>query len=187
MFDIAIIGGGPAGATAAIFSAKAGKKTLLIDDDKGMTRRALMKNYYAIEEIDGPTMVDTGLKQAEALGATLVKATAQDLKKTGDTFTITTNNGDYEAKQIILTTGASVNFAEQIGIKTKAGTEPRINKVVDTDTDGRTSMEGVWAAGTCAGVSVHVVITAGDGAKVAINVISELNGERYVDHDILEL
>jgi uncharacterized protein (DUF2141 family) len=35
-----------------------------------------------------------------------------------------------------------------------------------------------------AGVSVHAVITAGDGGKVAINVISELNGERYVDHDV---
>mgnify|MGYP001413813404 FL=1 len=186
MFDIAIIGGGPAGATAALYAAKAGKKTLLIDNDKGMTRRALMKNYYGIEEIDGPTMVDTGLKQAENFGATLVKETAQDLKRTGSSFAITTNNGSYEAKYVILTTGASVSFAEKAGIKTKAGTEPRISKVVDVDADGRTSMEGVWAAGTWAGVSVHAIITAGDGAKVAINVISEMNGERYVDHDVLE-
>lgn len=186
MFDIAIIGGGPAGATAALYTAKAGKKTLLIDNDKGMTRRALLKNYYAIEEMDGPTMVDTGLKQAENFGATLAKETAQNLKQTGDTFTITTDSGSYEAKYVILTTGATVNFAEEIGIKTKDGTEPRIKKVIDVDADGRTSMEGVWAAGTCAGVSVHAIITAGDGAKVAINIISEINGERYVDHDILE-
>ncbi|MFA8439905.1 FAD-dependent oxidoreductase [Pueribacillus sp. YX66] len=186
MFDIAIIGGGPAGASAALYTAKAGKKTLLIDNDKGMTRRALMKNYYGIEEIDGPTMVDTGLKQAENFGAILVKETAQNLKQNGDTFTVTTDGGNYEAKYVILTTGASVSFAEDIGIKTKDGIEPRIKKVVDVDADGRTSMEGVWAAGTCAGVSVHAIITAGDGAKVAINVISEMNGERYVDHDILE-
>ena len=32
---------------------------------------------------------------------------------------------------------------------------------------------------------MHAIITAGDGAKVAINLISEINGERYVDHDIL--
>lgn len=186
MYDIAIIGGGPAGATAALYTAKAGKKTLLIDNDKGMTRRALLKNYYGIMEIDGPAMVDTGLKQAEQLGATLIKDTAQQLKKTGDTFVITTDNGSYEAKHVILTTGATVHFAENAGIKTKDGTEPRINKVIDADADGRTSMDGVWAAGTCAGVSVHAIITAGDGAKVAINVISEMNGERYVDHDILE-
>lgn len=186
MYDIAVIGGGPAGATAALFAAKAGKKTLLIDNDKGMTRRALMKNYYAIEEIDGPTMVDAGLKQAENFGATIVNATANDLKQNRDSITVVTDNGEYEAKYVILATGAAVSLAEAAGIKTKEGTEPRINKIIDVDKDGRTSMERVWAAGTCAGMSVHVVITAGDGAKVAINIISEMNGERYVDHDILE-
>lgn len=39
MYEIAVIGAGPAGASAALFAAKAGKKTLLIDNDKGMTRR----------------------------------------------------------------------------------------------------------------------------------------------------
>jgi hypothetical protein len=33
---------------------------------------------------------------------------------------------------------------------------------------------------------MHTIITAGDGAKVAINVISEINGARYVDHDVLK-
>jgi hypothetical protein len=46
-------------------------------------------------------------------------------------------------------------------------------------------MPGVWAAGTTAGVSVHTIITAGDGARVAINLISDTKGERHVDHDAL--
>jgi hypothetical protein len=33
---------------------------------------------------------------------------------------------------------------------------------------------------------MHTIVTAGDGAKVAINVISEINGERHVDHDVLK-
>jgi hypothetical protein len=37
-----------------------------------------------------------------------------------------------------------------------------------------------------AGVSVHVAVTSGDGARVAINVISEINGARWVDHDVLK-
>ncbi|KYD34538.1 Thioredoxin reductase [Geobacillus stearothermophilus] len=57
--------------------------------------------------------------------------------------------------------------------------------MTSTPTARRTST-AIWAAGTVAGVSVHTIITAGDGAKVAINVISELNGERYVDHDVLK-
>jgi len=59
-----------------------------------------------------------------------------------------------------------------------------VKTIYDVDAAGRTNIPGVWAAGTAAGVSVHGVITAGDGAKVAINVISELNGSRYVDHDV---
>jgi hypothetical protein len=43
----------------------------------------------------------------------------------------------------------------------------------------------VWAAGTVAGVSVHTIITSGDGARVAINLISANKGERHVDHDAL--
>jgi thioredoxin reductase len=71
-------------------------------------------------------------------------------------------------------------------LKTKPDTEPRIKTVLNVDAEGKTNVEGIWAAGTIAGVSVHTIITAGDGAKVAINVISELNGERYVDHDLMK-
>ena len=78
------------------------------------------------------------------------------------------------------------DLAEAAGIATKPGTEPRVKTVVAADATGRTSVSGVWAAGACAGTSLHTIITAGDGAKVAINVISELNGERYVDHDVLK-
>jgi len=60
MYDIAIIGSGPSGASAALFSAKAGKKTLLIDNDKGLTKRAWFENFYGIMEIGGPEMVDIG-------------------------------------------------------------------------------------------------------------------------------
>lgn len=53
------------------------------------------------------------------------------------------------------------------------------------DAGGRTSVKGLWAAGTCAGTSVHTIITSGDGARVAVNLISEVRGERFVDHEVL--
>jgi thioredoxin reductase (NADPH) len=186
VYDIAIIGAGPAGTSAAIFAAKAGKKILLVDNDKGMTKRAWLENFYGIMEINGPDLVDIGERQAVKFGADLVRDKAVDVQKNGDTFQITTENGQYDARYIILATGALTNIAEKIGIRTKPGTEPRIKTVFETDVNGKTNIEGVWAAGTCAGVSVHAIITAGDGAKVAINVISEINGERYVDHDVLK-
>jgi thioredoxin reductase len=92
---------------------------------------------------------------------------------------------ELEAASIVLATGASVALAEAAGIVTADGTEPRIKRIVVVDGEGRTSRPGVWAAGTAAGVSVHTIITAGDGARVAINLLSERKGERHVDHDVL--
>lgn len=187
MYDIAIIGAGPAGASAAIFAAKAGKRTLVIDSDKGVTKRAWFENFYGISEISGPDLVDIGIAQLKKLGAEYVLDEADEAQASREGFKVTTSGGSsFEAKHLILATGFSVELAEKLGISIKPGTEPRVKSIVDVDNQGRTNVKGVWAAGTAAGVSVHGIITAGDGAKVAINVISELNGERYVDHDVIK-
>ncbi|NOU94193.1 FAD-binding protein [Paenibacillus sp. LMG 31456] len=186
MYDIVVIGAGPAGASAALFAAKAGKKTLVIDSDQSITKRAWVENHYGVLEISGPDLVEIGKKQAVKFGAELVQSKAVQIAKGSEGFTISTEAGSYEGTHVILATGVMTDLAEQLGIKTKPATEPRIKTVFDVTAEGKTSVEGIWAAGTAAGVSVHTIITSGDGAKVAINVISELNGERYVDHDMIK-
>ena len=186
MYDIAIVGAGPAGASAALFAAKAGKKVVVLDNDQGLTRRAWVENHYGVEEITGSDLVDIGHRQAAKFGAELVKTKVTGINRKDDGFELVTENGTYAARYVILATGASVELAQAAGVETVLGTEPRIKTVVKTDKDGRTNIPGIWAAGTCAGVSVHTIITAGDGAKVAINIISEINGERYVDHDMVQ-
>jgi thioredoxin reductase len=188
MYDVAIVGGGPAGASAATFTARAGLQTVLIDADAGMTRRAMVNNHLGFADgVSGPDLVDTGKAQAQRAGAEVVHAKVVDLRRQNESgFSVRTEDGSsYEAKQVILTLGANPELARQAGINTKEGTEPRIKEIVDVDAQGRTSMPGVWAAGTTAGVSVHTIITAGDGARVAINLISATKGERHVDHDSL--
>ena len=186
MYEIAIIGAGPAGGSAALFSAKAGKKTLLIDNDQSITKRAWLLNHYGVDEIKGVDLVENGIKQAQKFGAEHVRAKVTDIQKSGEGFKITTETCEYEAGAVILATGLMLDLAETIGVQTKPGTEPRVKSVFDVDAAGKTNIDGIWAAGACAGVSLHTIITAGDGAKVAINVISGLNGERYVDHDVLK-
>src|SRR5690606_24452390 len=59
--DVVIIGGGPAGASAAIFTARAGLSTVVIDADKGITRRAWVENHLGFPDgIAGPELVDKG-------------------------------------------------------------------------------------------------------------------------------
>jgi thioredoxin reductase (NADPH) len=188
MYDVAIVGGGPAGASAATFTARAGLQTVVIDADAGMTRRAMINNHLGFPEgVKGPDLVDNGKMQAARAGAEIVDGKVVSLARRGDEgFDLTTEDGkSFEAKQVILTLGANAELARTAGIKTKEGTEPRIREIVDTDQQGRTSIPGVWAAGTIAGASVHTIITAGDGARVAINLISGNKGERHVDHDAM--
>ncbi|WML41002.1 NAD(P)/FAD-dependent oxidoreductase [Neobacillus sp. OS1-2] len=186
MFDVVIIGAGPTGASAALFTAKAGKKTLVIDNDKSVTKRAWIENHYGVAEITGPDLVETGKKQASKFGAEIVQATVTNVSKADNGFKVETDQGAYEAQHVIVATGMMADLAEKIGLTTKPGTEPRIKTILDVDAAGKTNINGIWGAGTIAGMSMHTIITAGDGAKVAINVISELNGERYVDHDVLK-
>jgi thioredoxin reductase (NADPH) len=186
MFDVVIVGAGPAGASAALFTAKAGKKTLIIDNDKSVTKRAWIENHYGVKEITGPDLVETGKDQARKFGAEIVQATVTNISKAEGGFKVETDQQEYEAKHVIVATGMLADLAEKAGLTTKPGTEPRVKTILDVTSEGKTNIDGIWAAGTIAGVSMHTIITAGDGAKVAINVISELNGERYVDHDILK-
>ncbi|GLB61076.1 FAD-dependent oxidoreductase [Cytobacillus sp. NCCP-133] len=186
MYDIVVVGAGPAGASAALFAAKAGKKVAVLDNDKSMTKRAWVENHYGVMEITGPELVETGKQQAAKFGAEITEATVENIEKAEAGFTVTAGKNTYTAKHVIVAAGLSTDLAEKAGLKTKPGTEPRIKTVLDVDAEGKTNVEGIWAAGTIAGVSVHTIITAGDGAKVAINVISELNGERYVDHDLMK-
>ena len=185
MYDIIVIGGGPAGATAAVFTARAGLSTLVIDADQGITRRAWIPNHLGFPEgLGGPDLVALGHRHLEKAGATLRNAKVTRLEAAPDGITLTTADGStFRARHVILATGVAIDVAREAGISTRPGTEPRIREVVVTDVHGQTSMANVWAVGTVAGASVHVTITSGDGARVAVSVASLLKGERWVDHE----
>ena len=187
LYDLATVGGGPAGASAAIFAARAGLRTLVLDADKGMTRRAMVNNLLGFPEgITGPELVERGQEHARRAGAEWVTADVTALEQAGQSMRLTTSDGrSFEAEQVLLTTGASVALAREAGLTTRPATEPRMREAIVVDDQGRTSVPGVWAAGAAAGVSVHVIITAGDGARVAVNIISTRAGQRHVDHDVL--
>jgi len=85
----------------------------------------------------------------------------------------------------LLTTGASAALAQEVGVATRPATEPRMKESIVVDEHGRTNVPRLWAAGAAAGASVHVIVTAGDAARVAINIISARKGQRHVDHDVL--
>ena len=111
MYEIAIIGAGPAGGSAAIFTAKAGKKTVILDSNASITKKAWMENHYGVAEISGPELVDIGIRQAKKFGAEHIQTKVTGIEKTEQGFTIETETGLIEASHIILATGMITNLA----------------------------------------------------------------------------
>jgi thioredoxin reductase (NADPH) len=185
-YDLLIVGGGPAGASAAIFAARAGLSAAVIDEDKGMTRRAMLWNHLGFPDgITGPELVDLGRRHAEQSGASWIDGKVSSLTVRDDLVVMEVDGSPLEAHDVLLTLGANPSLAADSGIATEDGTEPHINRTITVDAEGRTNVPHVWAAGTAAGVSVHTIVTAGDGARVAVNIISARKGVRWADHDVL--
>ena len=110
MYDILIIGGGPAGLTAAIYAARAGKRTAILEREAAggqIVSAPLVENYPGAPSVSGAELAGRMRAQAEALGAELLYTEASGLEKTQTGFRVLCTDGTREARTVILATGAS--------------------------------------------------------------------------------
>ena len=109
MTDIAIIGGGPAGLTAAIYAARAGKTVTVFERESmggQITHAHKVSNYPGFTEISGTELGDKFCSQAMDMGAEIEFTNVENVAKEGDTFLITTEDGDFTARTLIFAGGA---------------------------------------------------------------------------------
>ena len=133
MYDVIIVGQGPAGASAAIYAVRAGLDVLLIGRDSGALAKAeKIENYYGfIEPVSGHELLQRGLDQVVRLGVA-VKHEEVTAVRWIDQFTVETTAGEYQSLSVILATGMPRRKAAIAGL---------------SDYDGR----GVSYCATCDG------------------------------------
>lgn len=109
MADVAIIGGGPAGLSAAVYTARADQETLVFDDGGGTTRDVdWMENVFGFPDgVSGPQLVERGREQATRFGADIVSREVVGVDNHDDAFTVETTEDEYRARGVIIATGAS--------------------------------------------------------------------------------
>ncbi|WP_256558493.1 NAD(P)/FAD-dependent oxidoreductase [Haloarcula marina] len=179
MADIVIVGGGPAGLSAALYAAKNDLDTVLFDTDESWMHKAHLFNYPAIRSISGDEFLAVTRGQASDRGAALRDEEVTDVAQTDEGFVVTTADGEYTASYVVLATGGDRSLAEGLGC---AFTD---EEVVDVDLDMETSVENVYATGAMGRAEKwQAVIASGDGAAAVLDILSKEKGEYYHDFDM---
>ncbi len=177
--DVAIVGDGPGGLSAALFLAKNGLEVTVFGQDKTAMHFALLRNYLGVAEVHGSEFQRIARQQALAFGAKLENVRVERVRAEGNGFQLELQNGHQaDARYLILSEGKSPRLAQQLGLDF----DPELG--LETDINGKTAHAGVYAVGRLArpGRS-QAIISAGDGAAAAIDILSSEKGEPFSDWD----
>jgi thioredoxin reductase (NADPH) len=176
MNDVIIIGSGPAGYTAAIYSSRANLKTYLIAGELSKVGGQLItttdvENFPGFPNgVDGFELVENMKKQAEKYGTQMIIDIVTNIEKNNDnTFTVYTNNNTYITKSVIVSSGA---YAKKLDFP---GSETYFNK-------------GISACVTCDGAlpifrkKESIIIGGGDTAMEEAMFLSKYASKVYIVH-----
>lgn len=125
MIDIAVVGGGPAGLTAALYAARAGRSVTVFEGNSfggQITQSPLVENYPGLANVSGMELGDRMYVQAEQAGAALSFSGVEALQKTEHgTFLLATDDGTLEARAVIYAAGAAPRHLDLPGEEALVG------------------------------------------------------------------
>ena len=109
LYDVVVIGGGPAGLTAALYLARARYRVVVVEQERfggQITITSEVVNYPGVERTSGAELTETMRRQAEGFGAEFLLAEVTDLELEGDVKTVRTSRGALSCFGVLLATGA---------------------------------------------------------------------------------
>ena len=179
--NLVVVGAGPAGLSAAVFAARAGFDTTVLEDGTSILRRnAHLENFLGFPAgVNSRLLLEMGRDQAERSGAELVESDVEAVERADEDarFVIHTDDGDHDADRVIVASWADASLLDTFDLDT---TQQGSKTFIESD-DGRTGAEGLYVAGRIAGQPHQTMVNAGHGAKAALSAIHDSEVPFYHD------
>ncbi|RLM52528.1 FAD-binding protein [Halorubrum sp. Atlit-28R] len=201
--DVVVVGGGVAGLTAAVFTARQGLDTLVVDPGESILRRnAHLENFpgfplginprQLLDRLDeqaagaGADRFDGRVTRVATIGAVDDAAADDpaanarpDAAADGARFVVETDGADpVRTRYVVAATKNEVGYLEGVD---GAGIVDRGKAYVDVDERGRTGVDGLYAAGRLAEKPHQAAVCAGHGAEVAVTLLEDDDAPFYHD------
>ncbi|WP_135301900.1 NAD(P)/FAD-dependent oxidoreductase [Haloarcula amylovorans] len=184
-YDVVVVGGGPAGCSAGVFTARYGLDTVVFDrGNSSLARCAYLQNYLGFPGgIDIETFLELARDHADAAGCEVVGDMVESVEREGegeDSFRIETQDGDsVTADRVIAATRYGGEYLrpldgdEMFETHEHDGEEHEHFDPEYADDDGRTPVDGLYVASPSGPRDVQAIVAAGQGAHVARTLLAE--------------
>lgn len=186
MRTVTVIGGGIAGLQAAVFTSKAGEDTLVLDNGQSLVENTSnIQNLIGHDSVAGHELLNSGENKVEEFGAEKKEETVEKLERGDEGLRIVTSGDEYESEYVIIASAGILDYIELDEVEFEDGVEGAnmMDQHVVTDESNRAA-ENIYVAGLANSWEYQTSICIGDGAKAAVNVLTDLRDEPFVDHDM---
>jgi len=184
--SVMVVGGGVAGLSAALFTARAGLSTTVVSTGESILQRnAHLENYPGFPAgINPRLLLDLLEEQVSGAGVEFVGGRIQRVTRDGETFELLDADGEhYDADYVIAASWADATYLEGLDVEFL---DRGSKTFVGVDEFGSTTVEGLYAAGRLAEQHHQTVVAAGHGAQVGIAVVEDSDVDIYHDWTVPE-